>query len=406
MSANRGVKKVNIKRKFTVKSKESEEEKIKLIISDFHKSINERGVEGEEKYDLEFKFSETEGRNIDDVFQEIEQEIELIKHYNIKKIVNKSVLVMKYFDSFYQINSEFSNDGVKACRYCGESDAKYFKTKAHSIPEALGNKNLFNLYECDKCNNKFGSGIEHDFIKYLAPMLFSGGILGKKSQKEIRESDDNIKSFSYKKVENGIEMIFKDNLENPSTEINEEKKYMIIKISRLPYIPYNVFLGFCKIVYNLLPKNKVQDYKYLKDLINGDKIFRNSIVIKENFYEKKNSTYSPTDFISYASLVEFRERSEDVLILILKLRYYIYEIIIPKTDNTNLSLLKSKTTILKELKKGTTYINLSNKDRIENDFKELCLGFEKIEFSSKEAKVRMQEKINSELKLEIEDFLN
>ena len=49
-----------------------------------------------------------------------------------------------------------------------------------------------------------------------------------------------------------IEMIFKDNLENPSTEINEEKKYMIIKISRLPYIPYNVFLGFCKIVYNLL----------------------------------------------------------------------------------------------------------------------------------------------------------
>ena len=40
-----------------------------------------------------------------------------------------------------------------------------FRQEAHAIPEALGNKTLFVSYECDRCNNSFGRGIENDLGK-------------------------------------------------------------------------------------------------------------------------------------------------------------------------------------------------------------------------------------------------
>lgn len=57
----------------------------------------------------------------------------------------------------------------RVCRYCDKSCPEVsFKTEAHSISEALGNKKVITYDECDTCNEKFGRGIETDLISYLS----------------------------------------------------------------------------------------------------------------------------------------------------------------------------------------------------------------------------------------------
>lgn len=57
----------------------------------------------------------------------------------------------------------------KKCRFCDryESLGATFREVAHATPDSLGNNLLFSYEECDECNDKFGKGVELDFIKYL-----------------------------------------------------------------------------------------------------------------------------------------------------------------------------------------------------------------------------------------------
>ncbi len=64
------------------------------------------------------------------------------------------------------------------CRYCGTTDRKRFRKKAHTLPEGLGNKWLFSLDECDDCNNQF-SRYEGALTASVGALLTLGGVKGK-----------------------------------------------------------------------------------------------------------------------------------------------------------------------------------------------------------------------------------
>jgi len=69
----------------------------------------------------------------------------------------------------------------RRCRFCGESPpGATFHKQAHAIPEALGNKSIESLYECDACNQAFGSGIENDLGNWTQPMRAFARIRGKR----------------------------------------------------------------------------------------------------------------------------------------------------------------------------------------------------------------------------------
>ena len=60
--------------------------------------------------------------------------------------------------------TEIGDKENQVCRFCRKSKPEVsFRSDAHAIPESLGNKSLFTNYECDRCNQFFGRGIENDF---------------------------------------------------------------------------------------------------------------------------------------------------------------------------------------------------------------------------------------------------
>jgi hypothetical protein len=57
----------------------------------------------------------------------------------------------------------------RICRFCGRTmaDGASFKKEAHAISDALGNKTVILMEECDECNEHFGKTIEQDLLVYL-----------------------------------------------------------------------------------------------------------------------------------------------------------------------------------------------------------------------------------------------
>lgn len=83
----------------------------------------------------------------------------------------------------------------RLCRFCGKKAPEVtFKSLAHALSEALGNKQIVLNEECDMCNNKFGTKVEIDLIKYLRFYCVFYGIKGKGKIPEIKAPENTVKA--------------------------------------------------------------------------------------------------------------------------------------------------------------------------------------------------------------------
>lgn len=55
----------------------------------------------------------------------------------------------------------------RVCRFCKNTDAKYYKNISHALQEGLGNHLLFAYEECDKCNSLFSNSVEKPLFLFL-----------------------------------------------------------------------------------------------------------------------------------------------------------------------------------------------------------------------------------------------
>ena len=91
--------------------------------------------------------------------------------------------------------------GGAVCRFCGNDDRQKFQTRAHTFPEALGNKWVFSDDECDDCNARF-SVYEDALAKAVGPLLTLGGTKGKRGVRQTGRSHSN--TFVRHSVEDGL----------------------------------------------------------------------------------------------------------------------------------------------------------------------------------------------------------
>ena len=102
-----------------------------------------------------------------------------------RKIANNLEEIRKYYDisTFNALTKNRIGEYDKTkriCRFCNKSTPDVtFRKVAHTISEALGNKKIITNDECDSCNEKFGTGIEDDFIVYLDLIRITNAIKGK-----------------------------------------------------------------------------------------------------------------------------------------------------------------------------------------------------------------------------------
>lgn len=200
----------------------------------------------------------------------------------------------------------FEKNDDKICRFCkgvegNENFANHivtFKRRAHLIAEALGNKRIMSLDECDYCNDYFSKTIEPSIVNFLSPFRSLYGISGKGGKKKLIGE-----SFELDPVEG-----FNIRLPGDIDDYLGETFSLLLKLQE-KYIPANVYRCLVKFILAVLPKDELPNYcDTLLWILNTDKVALPKVAIVQNAnfftdhpylvkYKRNNTDFSFPDLI-------------------------------------------------------------------------------------------------------------
>lgn len=154
---------------------------------------------------------------------------------------------------------DLGSDYNRICRFCEKDETKTkFDLKAHAIPELLGNKSIFSYYECDNCNQFFGSGIENDLGNWTKPSRTLARIQGKRGVPSIKKhGTEQVWRIDYD--DDGFHI--KDYENDPYFVIDEDQRQLKFILTRDVYTPVAVLKAFVKIGLTLLPQEELPKFK-------------------------------------------------------------------------------------------------------------------------------------------------
>lgn len=145
------------------------------------------------------------------------------------------------------------------CIFCGgESPDPTFKSKAHLIPECLGNKRLLSFRECDECNSLF-SIYEGDLARYMG---YKHAI---KSTKQIKFKNPGA-TIKLNRIPNTSDINLQNLGEKPIEVLADGKKFVIpFKTHSFNYL--NIWKLLVKIALSMMLKEDLANYWGLVKLI-------------------------------------------------------------------------------------------------------------------------------------------
>ena len=154
----------------------------------------------------------------------------------------------------------------RVCRFCRQNDVVVsFRTKAHAIPEAFGNKTLFTNYECDQCNQLFGTTIENDLGAYTKPARVFARIRGKRSVPSLKQHG-SVEHPWRVDVEKGV-IHFTEYEDDPLVKIVREGNRVELVVTRDAYTPIAVMKAFVRIGLTLVPESELPNFPDTLDWI-------------------------------------------------------------------------------------------------------------------------------------------
>ena len=151
------------------------------------------------------------------------------------------------------------NKTNRICRFCGKDSSKTtFKKKAHIIPEFMGNKYCFSNFECDNCNDYFGT--VEDSLCNLGGILNSfSTIRGKKGFAKYKDGNEGMEVFA--KSTDEIVIRFKDDEIAKSFISDTDKNKIKFDTNQYAYTPQDAFKALVKIGICMLNEYELSKYK-------------------------------------------------------------------------------------------------------------------------------------------------
>lgn len=166
---------------------------------------------------------------------------------------------------------------LRKCRWCGKSikDGATFNKVGHAISEALGNKNLVLLDECDDCNEFFGETIERSIISHFQLFSTLFGVRGKRGVPKIKDEAKNA----------SIEYLNKKEIKMAATNENVKFKNgrpckFFINITK-HYKFQDVYKSLCKYALSVVEDEKIlSSFSEIIQWIKGEKNIEKLPVVK------------------------------------------------------------------------------------------------------------------------------
>lgn len=143
------------------------------------------------------------------------------------------------------------------CRFCNKTKpTAKFKKKAHAFPELIGNKRFYTLYECDRCNQSFGDGIETQLGNWSHVYRTLTQIPSKDG---IPKLDPKGKDWKILVDDEGLKV--HTTQENPVFEFDKEKNKLKFEIEIPTYTPLAVLKTFYKMALCVMPEDEIHDFQ-------------------------------------------------------------------------------------------------------------------------------------------------
>lgn len=189
--------------------------------------------------------------------------------------------------------------GEGACRFCKltVNNGATFKKVAHTISEALGNKQIITKDECDVCNGRFGDEVEPHLIQYLNIHRAYFQIKGKGGIPKLKFRNGHVSIVNDDKG-NGSFVI-------ASQDVTETENGMIIKLE--PYVPVNkqkVFKSLCKYVLSVLDVEDLKDFEKTIKWVSGE------AQVSENDPQLSIARHFMHEYSSHPNFTVFKRKAD------------------------------------------------------------------------------------------------
>ncbi|NOU83906.1 HNH endonuclease [Paenibacillus sp. LMG 31459] len=175
----------------------------------------------------------------------------------------------------YPLNSTgnktfLGNAHDKKCIFCGKTEQEVtFKKEAHVIPAALGNRTLFNLDECDRCNEDYFSIHENELVNFL--MMDRIFIRARKRSGSPKYKPSKGESFIEGKTgSNHVHLSMLEGEDSFEIEDFENENKMVLTINDVPpYCPADVCKCLTHMGWSLLSEEKRKKIAYVPEWLLG-----------------------------------------------------------------------------------------------------------------------------------------
>lgn len=200
--------------------------------------------------------------------------VDLHAHPNFSEAAKKFYEKYELVDSIFPGEKKFDTPKQKKnreCRFCGKiNGATKFNSKAHLIPEALGNQSIFSAFECDTCNHFFGVNYDSELSNFLGVSRTINRTKNKGKIPIFKSPKGEIEARPLTIADKKSIVISRTDAENGLIDFDKESNQIRVKFKRPKFVPRMVYLSFLKVALSIIEKSEfLSDYKLTLNLLMG-----------------------------------------------------------------------------------------------------------------------------------------